>query len=104
MGVLKAMGYSSNKIAKSYIIYGASVGFIGSSLGVLIGYLAYPSMMSIYAQFYNILFKNQSPNMVILFGLIIAITLILALVTYFFALSMSKKLLCDFFMMWKVWR
>ena len=56
IGVLKAMGYSSNKIAISYIIYGVSVGFIGSTFGVLIGYLGNPSMMSIYTQFNNCTF------------------------------------------------
>ena len=91
IGVLEAMGYSSNKIAISYIIYGVSVGFIGSALGVLVDYLAYPSMMSIYAQFYNIPFNNQSPNIGILLELILITTLVLGIVTYFFALSMSKK-------------
>lgn len=91
IGILKAMGYTSNQIAQSYIAYGGIVGLLGAFLGAVAGVLAYPSMMAIYSQFYNIPFNNESPQIGILVAVVVLVTLALGLATYGFALSMSRK-------------
>lgn len=45
IGIYKALGYSSGKIASKFLIYGASAAFLGSTVGTIIGLQVFPSVI-----------------------------------------------------------
>ncbi|MBQ1333726.1 MAG: FtsX-like permease family protein [Clostridia bacterium] len=54
-GVLKALGFSSARIAAQYVIYAAAASVIGGFLGLILGFRIFPAViMNAYAILYNI--------------------------------------------------
>lgn len=41
-GTLKALGYSDHDIMKKFVVYGATAGFIGSAIGIVLGHTLLP--------------------------------------------------------------
>ncbi|MFZ5968669.1 MAG: ABC transporter permease [Bacillota bacterium] len=59
IGVLKALGYSNLSILSHYIKYALSIGFIGTTFGVILGILLSGAFAKMYIQFYNIPFLKM---------------------------------------------
>ena len=55
IGTLKALGYSKNKIASKYLIYSLSASFLGSIVGLMIGFTLFPIVIfDAYGIMYNL--------------------------------------------------
>lgn len=55
IGTLKALGYSKNKIASKYLIYSLSASFLGSIVGLAIGFTLFPIVIfDAYGIMYNL--------------------------------------------------
>ena len=45
LGTLKALGYSSASISSKYLFYGAAASLLGSAVGMVLGFIVFPSIL-----------------------------------------------------------
>ena len=58
MGTLKQMGYLDATIMKKFIVYAGSASLIGTSLGLMVGYIVFPNVI---LSAYNIMYIFEKP-------------------------------------------
>ncbi|MDR0880634.1 MAG: ABC transporter permease [Clostridioides sp.] len=92
IGTLKALGYSSWKIAQKYIIYALSASLIGSVAGIAIGYTVFPTI--IYNS-YQMMFVVPDSELVFDWPTAIAVTAVSILITTMAAFLSCKKELSE---------
>ena len=78
IGTLKALGYSKGKIVSKYLIYSFSASFLGSILGLAIGYTLFPTVV---ITAYGIMYTIPGVELDFNIPLALAVSLVAILVT-----------------------
>ncbi|MBE6881036.1 MAG: FtsX-like permease family protein [Ruminococcaceae bacterium] len=85
IGTLKALGYSNTSIMMKYIIYASIAAFAGALLGTLVGLKLFPGVIIIA---YGMMYKLHAlvmPYDIMLMGIVILASILLVLITVYFA-------------------
>ena len=85
IGTLKALGYSNFSIMLKYIIYASAAAFAGALVGTLVGLKLFPGVIIIA---YGMMYKLHAlvmPYDIALMGLVILASILLVLITVYFA-------------------
>lgn len=84
IGTLKALGYSQGKIAQKYIVYALSASFMGSILGIAVGYTVFPIIIyNAYRMMFIVPPAVLEFNIPIALGVTVVSVLITSLAAYF---------------------
>ena len=89
LGILKAIGYSGNEIAMSYVLQFLMLGLLGAVVGVAISQLIMPVIISNIATDIGFEWKNVSIGIASIKN-ILTILLLLGLITYFLSRGVKK--------------
>ncbi len=91
IGVLKSLGYSSSKIATSYLVYPIVGSLIGGSLGYLLGISLHKVLATFYLNYFNVPLGNFNFNPKYLINSIILPMIFLSILTYLISRFMLRK-------------
>ena len=89
--VLKALGYSSFKIANSYLVYPIIISITGSIIGTIFGYFLYPYLLNFYRGYFNIPFVKEPLNIYYVIMVVIIPLIVLVLLTYLSCIQLINK-------------
>ena len=90
IGTLKALGYKSLEVARSYCSFAVIISVLGSTIGCILGFLAYKPLIDILYKDYNMPMNISADYMTLAYAFIVPLVFLVS-ISLITALIMLKK-------------